>query len=473
MFKALINSLHRRRKPNSQKNGQALLLKNDLLPQATASVGSYDESVLTHSRARWEQADWGSLTKLELSTIQQHPDRAELALLSAAGHQQLGHHTRAKELVVIAMKWGCSKRLVSQILIAGVHNTLACVSALQKNQGKAIKHFQEALQPNQSSADPADLINARFNHEAQRLELATPIKPMQEFNCKAPLKEEVNHSFGELLKKLCTQQDALINKITEQREHLTKLQKNLEGYFKKEMLSTAQQLEAFLGVQNFFNHGEYVPAMHGWPVSPDFALYLIELIERKEYDIIIEFGSGTSTVLIAKTLAKLADRRLNKAPTVQISFEHLEQYYEKTHLLLRQAKLENQVHLVLAPLSNYISRKGIHYSYYSCNAALAEASKQTARKTNKILVVVDGPPAKTGKHARYPAVPMLIKNFSGAVIDVLLDDYIRDDEKEIARMWVEDIEELGLDWKMTEKKMEKDSCLITIEPRASMDAKNQ
>ena len=80
----------------------------------------------------------------------------------------------------------------------------------------------------------------------------------------------------------------------------------------------------------------------------------------------------------------------------------------------------------------------------------------------RILVVVDGPPTTTGKHARYPAMPIIIDCFAGAQIDFLLDDYDRKDEKEVVKKWLKDVECKQLKFTLVEMKMEKDACLIKV-----------
>ncbi len=244
---------------------------------------------------------------------------------------------------------------------------------------------------------------------------------------------------------------------------MIKVRQSLERTVKSEMLNAAQQLEAFMGVQNYLNHGEHLPGMHGWPISPDFALYLVELIDGNDYDLILEFGSGTSTVIIAKTLKRLGRHRQGKAATLQIAFEHLEQYYAQTHADLIQAHANEKVDLVLAPLVPFKAPNGITYSYYDCKWKLAELADKikVCGTTVNLLVIVDGPPGSTGIHARYPAVPIVLQYFHDATIDIVLDDYKRADEKEVAQMWLEEITKLHPNAKLITKKMEKDACLIS------------
>ena len=62
--------------------------------------------------------------------IQHPPARATLALLAAAGLQQLRQAEPAKALTRQALDWGCSPRLVRQILMSGMHNSLAQANAI-------------------------------------------------------------------------------------------------------------------------------------------------------------------------------------------------------------------------------------------------------------------------------------------------------------------------------------------------------
>ena len=244
------------------------------------------------------------------------------------------------------------------------------------------------------------------------------------------------------------------------------LPQELLGHVKKEIANATRQLEAFLAVQSYFAGGPLLGDMHGWPISPDFALYLIELLEFNDYDLVIEFGSGTSTVLMARTLAKIALRRQGKPATVQVAFEHLEQFHAQTLAHLQQAALAQAVQLVHAPLQPYAAANGNTYDYYACQSALAELAQLTPPAGLRVLVLVDGPPAATGKHARYPALPMVLAQYAGAQLDILLDDYIREDEQEIAQLWLSDLQQAGYAPTLVAKKLEKDACLISVNTAA-------
>ena len=155
-------------------------------------------------------------------------------------------------------------------------------------------------------------------------------------------------------------------------------------------------------------------------------------------------------------------RSQKKKPSKQVTFEHLEQFYAQTLYQLHQAGLDEEVQLVLAPLQPYIAPNGNIYQYYNCQSAMEELTMRHSQTGQRILVLVDGPPKTTDKHARYAALPTVLAYFPKANIDFLLDDYLRHDEKEIARLWLEELQFAGKQVMFTEKKLEKGACMISL-----------
>lgn len=135
---------------------------------------AYDENLLERSRTQWQFGDWASLVAISRDTLQHHPDRAKLALLVAAGHQALGHAAEARQHARLAIEWGCSKKLVSQILIAGVHNTLGRAAALSGQGPRALKHFQAAIATGTPGSDIRLLTQARASEQLTQLGLSEP-----------------------------------------------------------------------------------------------------------------------------------------------------------------------------------------------------------------------------------------------------------------------------------------------------------
>lgn len=439
-----------------------------------AQVLPYDENLLERARTQWQFGDWQSLAQIDRQALQHHPDRAKLALLAAAGRLQTDRVQEAGQYIRLAQDWGVSRALVSQILAAGVHNSLGRAALSLGHQSRAIEHVQAAIQIGTPGADTRLLARARVAEISPTPWVDREIDYLRieaegENRKRAALQRTkiVENSIRSLFEE---QKIALEAQLKKQSDDLAAARKYLDSRIKNEITNATRQLEASAGLQSYFASGELPTANiehHSWPVSPDFALYLIELLELNDYDLIIEFGSGISTVIVAKVLAKFAGQQDKKAARF-VSFDHLEQYFGQTRAQLEQAGVENRVELVLAPLEEWHAPSGSVSSFYECQSKLTELAREVVLVELRLLVVIDGPPAATGRHARYPAGPIILQHFAGASIDLLLDDYIRDDEKAIAKLWLEEIDARGFSKNMSERKLEKGACLIHIESTISM-----
>ncbi len=430
----------------------------------------YDENLLGRARTQWQFGDWDSLAKLDFNMLQHHPDRAKLALLAAAGQQQQGDTDVARQFLHLAQDWGCGKRLIGQIMVAGVYNSLGRAAAAGNDTTRMLHHFEMAIATGAPSADVRLITPARIRQQLAQLGLLGEKCEPQAVGSNTALPgaaASIGQSRQTMSEHLKVQSAAIAEQMKKQGADVANLSKALERTFRKEILNATKQIEAFISLQSYMNGGDLSPDMHGWPISPDFAVYLIELLETNDYDLIIEFGSGTSTVLIAKTLAKIAARRQGGLPAQQVAFEHLNEYQRKTVSALQKAGFADSVQLELSPLEPFAADNGKIYSYYSCCDVIAQLALRFLRDGLRVLVMVDGPPGSTGKHARYPALPLVHSHFVGAQVDVLLDDYIRDDEREVAQLWLKDIERWGLIGCLIEETMEKDACLLTIRSQSA------
>lgn len=290
--------------------------------------------------------------------------------------------------------------------------------------------------------------------------------------------DEMNRLYQEEIKLMASQQNEIISAVSlngsviasgfeKQGADLERVRKSVQQSCKHEVDNALQQVVAYSGLSAYFESGklpEVAPWKRVWPASPDFILWLVELIDRNDYDLILEFGSGITTLYTAKTLAAREKNSVTAKSVSAVAFEHLEQFFLQTRDILSQAGLGECVNVIHAPLQEYTAPDGTAYQYYSCQKTLGDLSLRYKSANSRILVIVDGPPGATNKNARYPAFPLVMKYFASAHIDFLLDDYIRNDEKELAGMWQNACATAGIEHAIVEKQLERGALLLQIAP---------
>jgi hypothetical protein len=198
--------------------------------------------------------------------------------------------------------------------------------------------------------------------------------------------------------------------------------------------------------------------MNGWAISPDLGLLLARLVDRHVYDLIVEFGSGASTEL----LARLRQRQRKAAILRNVAFEHELGFFDASKRLIEAAEVSDFVELVHSPLRDYATPDRERFSFYSCGDKLAELASMVPGRGRRILVFVDGPPGGTGPLARYPALPLVLDNFKGTGIDVLIDDYNRKDEAEVVERWKALLVRLDRQYSESRYRLEKGACLLSV-----------
>jgi len=145
--------------------------KSSALSPEAEPIVSYDKNLLERTRTQWQFGDWQSLANIQAGSLEHHPDRAILALLSAVGNLQMGNENQARQLITLVQNWGCDKKMISRILIAGVYNSLGRVTALTGNQSKALWNFQKSIDIGTPNGDIKLLSMARFSNQYFQLGL--------------------------------------------------------------------------------------------------------------------------------------------------------------------------------------------------------------------------------------------------------------------------------------------------------------
>jgi hypothetical protein len=322
-----------------------------------------------------------------------------------------------------------------------------------------------------------ELVNGDKNKDAQIAQLTVQRDQHKQEH------QEVKQKFNELVSqkvelenklKTKNEQDVTTQKLNDllaqvQNQNNT-MKKNHDGLVSKlnyGFNNSVKQVESFIGVQSYLETGQLAMEYHGWPISSDVALFLLGKVEKNNYDLIIEFGSGTSTQLFAKAInnqlksqGKHIDENLaliesdkggtyvrptthRELPHRIVTFEHNKKYHNKTMAELETNKLSHLVDLVHAPLIE-MKIENDDYLYYSCEQKLAQLATIFAERTVKILVLIDGPPGATGPLARLPAVPLLLNYLGKHQLDIVLDDYKRQEEIDTVDRWKQQFEKRSL-----------------------------
>lgn len=152
---------------------------SSIVAEASADLISCDDGLSDRARTQWQFGDWASLALLDRDTLQNHPGRAELALLAVAGRLQMQRADEAREYLQLAQEWGASKRRITQILVAGVHNSLGRAAALASRRTQAHQHFDSAMSIGMPGCDTRLLAPARIGCQLQQLGLEAPEQRLQ------------------------------------------------------------------------------------------------------------------------------------------------------------------------------------------------------------------------------------------------------------------------------------------------------
>ena len=197
--------------------------------------------------------------------------------------------------------------------------------------------------------------------------------------------------------------------------------RRVEADTRKELKQTFRQLEALQNLNAVLPTSDVLPATRGWAASPDLLLALVNLVITERPSLIVECGSGASTLWLALALRRFGiDGRI-------IALDHDPVFSGRTRDFLARHDVLDLAEVRDAPLESF-SLDGETYSWYARTAWEDLAGID--------LLFVDGPPAATGHQARYPALPLLNKSLS-PIATIVLDDLIVPDMREVLPRWLD------------------------------------
>ena len=176
---------------------------------------------------------------------------------------------------------------------------------------------------------------------------------------------------------------------------------------KKQNLHAYRQLEAFHQLISLLKFTAPIPPTRGWVASPDLLLAMTDIIRTHKPRLVVELGSGVSTLVIAKAGAKKL-----------ISIDNSDEFAAKTRTLLKEHGVRG-VEVRVAPLIPHAS--GVDWY---------DTSKLGNIKGIDLLFI-DGPPGSNSRDARKPALQELLERMSPRDV-IIMDDVNRPAERELA-----------------------------------------
>jgi small-conductance mechanosensitive channel/predicted O-methyltransferase YrrM len=161
-----------------------------------------------------------------------------------------------------------------------------------------------------------------------------------------------------------------------------------------------------------------LPLPGGWAASTDILGELLRALTAQRPQLVVELGSGLSTLIIAAALKRNNAGRL-------ISIDADADYAQQTRAQLALHGLDPWVQVRVAPLRE-ISFEGVSRPWFD-PSALEDLQGID-------LLFIDGPPTKLRRDIRYPSLPYFWPRLNAGAW-LLLDDAARPAEIAMARRW--------------------------------------
>lgn len=191
--------------------------------------------------------------------------------------------------------------------------------------------------------------------------------------------------------------------------------KRLRAYFHAGLVKKCDldilynQIAGLIQIQNAMSGQPVIRPMRGWAMSPDAMAWILADLQQRDQPIIIEFGAGQSTVILAAAIKHRGG--------LLYSVEHDEAYLNLIRKQLEASGLAAFVRFILAPLTN------------STNAPVIRSyDLQFLPEVKVDLALVDGPPITNGPLARLLPLQWCLNHLraNGAIF---LDDSSRNAEQ--------------------------------------------
>lgn len=191
------------------------------------------------------------------------------------------------------------------------------------------------------------------------------------------------------------------------------------AHLKKERDHHAKRTQDIVNLFSMVPLRSGIPPLGLWTASADLLVELVDRLVEGRPAVVIEGGSGVSTVVMALAV------REHGLPTKVIALEHNPEWADHTRRMLERHGVAEFAEVRVAPLAP--TSLADHETPWYDESAIADLSEIG-------LVLVDGPPEGTGPRARYPMVPLL-KDKLADHCTILVDDTARPGDADVVERW--------------------------------------
>lgn len=178
-----------------------------------------------------------------------------------------------------------------------------------------------------------------------------------------------------------------------------------------------RQAEALAALYRSIDPTQPLTGFGKWAISPDFALLLAEIVRERRPATIVELGTGLSTLVTSYVLSELGSGTI-------FAVDHEQRFLDESRQRCELHGVGTQVVWVHAPLVETTIGAKTSFWYDIRDGLPADID----------LLVVDGPPGKDQRRARYPAIGLIEERLAADGV-VLVDDARRRDERSMVRDW--------------------------------------
>jgi predicted O-methyltransferase YrrM len=179
-----------------------------------------------------------------------------------------------------------------------------------------------------------------------------------------------------------------------------------------------REVEATVQLFQGFTPRAPMPSSGDYALNPTDLLELLFLVRSRRPRLVLELGSGTSTIWLGYVLEQTGGRL--------ISLDHDPEYAGRTRAALRAHGLTGVAEVRDAPLAP-VEVGDRTYSWY--DPAVCEDLDGID------FLLVDGPPAAVGPDSRYPALPVTGARLADRAT-IVFDDANRKDEQAAIERWL-------------------------------------